>query len=92
LLYYKGIEGDLHLEPQDLPSTLLFPNPTRAGTPVQLGQKNENQNWSLYTILGQKLQEGYGSSINTKGLKTGIYYVVTLSQNGNDISRLVIQN
>ncbi len=92
LLYYKGIEGDLHLEPQDLPSTLLFPNPARVGTSVQLGQKNENQNWSLWTILGQKLQQGYGSSINTQDLNTGIYYVVTPSKNGNDISRLVIQN
>ncbi|MFZ9700686.1 MAG: T9SS type A sorting domain-containing protein [Flavobacteriales bacterium] len=89
---YKGIEGDLHLEPQDLPSTLLFPNPARVGTSVQLGQKNENQNWSLWTILGQKLQQGYGSSINTQDLNTGIYYVVTPSKNGNNISRLVIQN
>lgn len=92
LLYFKGIEGDLQIELLNTPPTRLFPNPARAGTAIRLDLEQAAQKWTLRTILGQKLKEGYGAMLNTQGLRSGIYYVETYGNNGKNICRLAIQN
>lgn len=68
----EGVETTVGLNAISKEELVLYPNPTNTSVTI-----SENAKWSLRSLLGNLLKEGFGNSIDMNDLENGLYIVET---------------